>query len=108
MKPMNTATLLRPKQEGDSKTTRPKPTFSIFLSNKRKKPGLCKSFLEEHSLSPTQTQIVLEDGSIWPLYHEHKVVFDNGYYKAIVSFQCFEDGSYYAVARPLKERNTNG
>lgn len=82
-------------------------SFSIYQANNRKKPGLKKSFIVVRDLLPGDTQVTLEDGSIWPLYYEKNTQYNpqqNWPKKWIISFQVYEDGDYFAVARVHTQR----
>lgn len=87
------------------------PSFSIYLSNKQRKPGLIKAFIETHHVDVNARTIRLADDSLWPLYRDKQFVSyllntteSIGWLKCLVSFQCFNDGTYFAVARPYKEK----
>jgi hypothetical protein len=82
-------------------------TFSIYLANRKKKPGLVRSFLLEMEIIFGEKKILLNDGSEWPLYKEEELqqyLENNGKANALVSFQVFEDGEFFAIARLYREK----
>lgn len=84
-------------------TKTPFHTFGIYLSNGQRKPGLIKAFLEEVKVEWNQTEVTLADGSIWPLIRENEVSLDHFAstipVDCICSFQVYQDGTFFAVAR---------
>lgn len=78
-------------------------TFGIYLANGQRKPGLLKAFLEEHLIDWNQSEITLSDGSVWPIIRENEVseehISHNFPVTCICSFQVYETGEYFAVAR---------
>lgn len=86
-------------------------SFGIYKANGTKKDGLRKNFVIVDSFVPVLSHYTLEsDGSVWPLYYEDRYVQAGSYHanvpiKFIISFQLYEDGEYFAVARIWKERN---
>lgn len=98
----------------NAQQTHPK-TFSIFLSNREKKKGLVKHWLEVKPLFLGRHNIVMPDGTRWPLYIEpatqaeiNKLSYEERITakECLVSFQVFNDGEFFAVARLYKEKET--
>lgn len=82
-------------------------TFNIFLQNGQKKPGLRRSFLRKVTIPFGVHDIVLEDGSNWLIYKEPEVrEYQNTHGReaeCLLSFQIFQDGEAFAIARLFKE-----
>lgn len=81
-------------------------TFGISLSNAQKKPGLVKSFLAVETISRFDRKLVTRDNVEWPVYHEPELseaFKHNETQKCIISFQAFDDGEFFCVARLYKE-----
>lgn len=79
-------------------------TFSVHLANGKPKPRLVKFFLENIEIKRGQNFITLEDGSEWPLYKEPSLrqalrQSKDGSAAALVSFQLFTDGEFFAIGR---------
>lgn len=75
-------------------------TFGVFLSNGQRKQGLVKSFLRVMFVHVGEPTIRLEDDTVWTLYKENDMMMlAQPTEKAIVSFQVYDDGETFAVAR---------
>lgn len=90
-----------------SKTTADRHSFGIYLSNGQKKPGLKKSFIEVMEILVCfHKTVTLIDGSEWQLYGEPEVLDKMhekiDFVRCIVSFQVYDDGEAFAVARLFK------
>jgi hypothetical protein len=82
-------------------------SFSIYLANRKRKPGLIRSFLLELEIELGESRIVLNDGSEWPLFKEEELeqkLAHDGYAQALVSFQVFADGEFFAIGRLYQEQ----
>jgi len=80
-----------------------KPSFGIYQANGKRKEGLKKAFVEVMELNSNDDVAILKDFSIWPLFIEDASC-GNGITKFIVSFQVYENGDYFAVARLYKDK----
>jgi len=81
------------------------PTFGIYQANGHRKIGLKKAFVEILMLTGALNEIRLEDGSLWPIYYEAPInMIQDMCVKHIVSFQVYEDGRFFAVARLYKDK----
>lgn len=84
-------------------------TFSVYLTNGKLKPRLVKFFLENVEIKRGQNFITLKDGSEWPLYKEASLrqalrQSKNDSVEALVSFQLFTDGEFFAIGRLYKPK----
>jgi len=83
--------------------------FNVFNEKRERKPGLRISFLDVRVVYARDTVLTTErHGNIteWPLYKEESLQHafrKEQAAKCIISFQMFEDGEYFAVARLFKE-----
>lgn len=85
-----------------------KPTFTIYQANGKRKEGLKKAFVIVRDIKRTDETITLPDGSIWPLYIEPSELdsfVQSRLYKHIISFQVYDSGHYFAVARLHVDKN---
>lgn len=87
----------------ETSTTNNKPTFTIYQANGKRKTGLKKAFVEVIRLAYNKPTIKLADGSVWPVYYESQAPILGAKY--IVSFQVYNDGSFFAVARLYKDKS---
>ena len=85
------------------------PTFKVHRSDKRLKDHIIRAFLLERVLTFDDLafgSIVMPDGSTWKILTESSEVQDiilaDGSCPCIISYQLWDDGSCYAVAR-IKE-----
>jgi len=78
-------------------------SFGIYQANGKRKDGLKKAFVEVMDICTEDTKVKLKDGSIWPLYFD-SIQGSPSIDKCIVSFQVYDDGDYYAVARLYQEK----
>jgi hypothetical protein len=91
--------------------TKTKPTFSIYLANGHKKPGLVKSFLDTYTIAHDDLELMVDDGSIFDLYIEpvtKDFLWRNGEQLCIISFQVYENGDAIAVARLYRKEKNHG
>lgn len=85
-------------------------SFEVFDKAKTRKLGLKLSFLDIRVLHAADTIIITErhgQKTQWPLYKEESLQHafrKSPMVKCIISFQMFDDGEYFAVARVYKEK----
>lgn len=89
-------------------------SFEVYTEAKQRKPGLKISFLEIRVIYAGDTKLSTERAglvTIWSLYKEplvQHVLRNQQAVKCIVSFQMFDDGEYFAVARMFRESMRKG
>lgn len=80
-------------------------SFEVFAVSGERKRGLRVSFLEVRGLHRDDIKITTERQGIvtvWPVYKEpalQKHYLHETYARTIISFQMFEDGELFAIAR---------
>jgi len=82
-------------------------TFSIMKETGHKKEGLIRSFLVVQIISRFDRTITSREGTAWPIYHEPELqdaFKKQEEIKCIISFQSFQDGEFFAIARLWKEK----
>jgi len=79
-------------------------SFGIYQANGKRKDGLKKAFVEVMDIADTDDYVKLKDGSIWPLHYDTDERPIHAVCKFIVSFQVYDNGEFYAVARHYKEK----
>ncbi len=82
-------------------------TFHITTPNRTKKQGLIKSFLSIRIIGQLERNISARDGRSFVLYKEQELKMEYGKQgimelKCVVSFQEYDDGERFAVARLWK------
>lgn len=80
-------------------------SFSIYQANGKRKEGLKKAFVMRKALFGLETQVILNDGSKWPLFFETNVNAICNITQYIISFQVYKNGDYFAVARLYKDKD---
>lgn len=89
------------------------PSFGIYQANGKKKDGLKKAFVEvveiEIPVDKAIETVTLKDKSVWPLYFDEPGINSRSFHANskvtfICSFQVYENGDYFAVARLYKEK----
>lgn len=82
-------------------------SFNIYQANGKRKEGLKKAFVEIKELFGSEDTVKLADNSVWPIYYESPInMAFNSMVKHIISFQVYENGDYFAVARLYKDKDT--
>ncbi len=92
----------------------PKPTFGIYQANGQKKVGLKKAFIEVIDVvlpvDKLLDTITLKDGSVWPLFFDEPGINSRSFHANskvtfIISFQVYDAGNYFAVARLYNDKS---
>jgi len=108
--PMNPVLVGDTANQAKTDASKNRKTFSILMSTGHKKEGLIRSFLVVQSISRFDRQITTIDETKWPIFHEPELqdaFKKQEEIKCIISFQSFQDGEFFAIARLYKENQVN-
>lgn len=84
-------------------------SFGIYQANGKRKDGLKKAFVFIDTIDLNINKYILaSDGSVWPIYYDIEQLkarqASKQQFKCIISFQVYNDGDYYAIARLYKDK----